>query len=142
MHYEMNVFIPFHLVDAAGIVFFGQPFTLAHQIFEQFVVKKLNISWKNWFYNSEWIVPIVHSEADFQNPIHAGEECLVKLRIDNISTSSFTLKYDFYQREQLCCSIKTVHVFCDRSTHLKKDIPLPIREKLSAIKPPLKPVEV
>lgn len=130
MHFEMKIFIPFHLVDAAGVVFFGQPFTLAHQIFEQFVIAKLDIPWNQWFHNKQWIIPIRHSEADFVNPLYAGQECLIKLRIDNVSASSFTLRYDFYQQELRCCSLTTVHVFCDKATGAKIDIPDNIRTKL------------
>ena len=61
-------FIPFHLADPAGILFFGHAFTLFHQAFEHFVIEKLECPWDLWFQNPEWIVPIKRAEAEYGSP--------------------------------------------------------------------------
>jgi len=120
--YRYSCFVPFHLADPAGIVFFGHSFTLSHQAFEQFVLHHVGCSWKEWFQNPEWIVPICHAEAQYIQPIQAGEECHIELEISSVSTSSFTLTVTI-QQNGLCCTIKTVHVFCNRETKQKMAIP-------------------
>lgn len=121
--YSYHCFIPFHLADPAGILFFGHVFTLAHQAFEQFIVEQLRSPWTDWFQHPEWIVPIKHAEATYSYPIRVGQNCLIQLTIEAISTSSLTLASNFTQDTTLCCSVKTVHLFCSRST--KQKIPVP-----------------
>lgn len=120
--YHCSLFIPFHLSDSAGILFFGHVFTLAHQAYEQFVIHQLECPWEQWFRNSDWIVPIKHAEADYHSPIAAGQDCRFDITIDSVATTSFTLSTSLFQ-ERLCCTVKTVHVFCDPRT--KQKIPIP-----------------
>jgi acyl-CoA thioesterase FadM len=121
--YHHPCFIPFHLSDAAGILFFGHVFTLTHEAFEYFVRKVIHFTWADWFQNSEWIVPIKHAEANYLHPLYAGSECLIELSIIEISNSTFTLNASFVQQQTTCCMVKTIHVFCSRT--LKKKIPIP-----------------
>lgn len=120
--YQYPCFIPFHLADPAGIVFFGHAFTLFHQAFEHFILHHLKCPWTFWFQNPDWIVPIKHAEAEYLHPLQAGQNCQIELCIYSFSTSSFTLTSSIHQG-QLCCTIKTVHVFCHRLT--KQKIPIP-----------------
>lgn len=122
-------FIPFHLADTAGILFFSHVFTLAHQAYEQFVILHLGYPWDNWFKSSEWIIPIKHAEALYHAPIKAGQECLCNVTLESIGDSSFTLSTELFQKE-LSCTIKTTHVFCDPHTKKKMAIPLMVLERL------------
>jgi acyl-CoA thioesterase FadM len=115
-------FIPFHLADPAGILFFGHVFTLAHEAFEHFVIDAIQSPWTDWFQNSEWIVPIKHAEANYMRPLQAGDECQIELVVTDLSASSFTMNAAFIQ-QHLCCEVKTVHVFCSRAQ--KQKIPIP-----------------
>jgi acyl-CoA thioesterase FadM len=124
-----SCFIPFHLTDAAGIVFFGHVFTLAHQVFEHFVIHQLECPWSFWFQNGEWVVPIKQSEAQYLQPLHAGKDCQIELIVTTLTTSSFTLNSTFYQ-QNLCCIVKTVHVFCHPLTKQKTPIPPSINFRL------------
>jgi acyl-CoA thioester hydrolase/1,4-dihydroxy-2-naphthoyl-CoA hydrolase len=121
--YSKDILIPFHCLDGAGIIFFGHVFTLAHQIFETFVIEGLECPWQNWFQNPDWIVPIKSAEASFQAPIRGGEICKIELHVPEMRNSSFSLAYQLIQKQQLCCTVKTVHVFCDRQTQKKCSIP-------------------
>lgn len=120
--YQCSLFIPFHLSDAAGILFFGHVFTLSHQAFEQFVIHHLNCDWDSWFRHPDWAVPIKHAEAHYHFPVQAGQECRFELSIEAIGTTSFTLITSAYQQNH-CCTVKTVHVFCNPQT--KQKIPIP-----------------
>ena len=121
-----QLFLPFHLGDPAGILFFGHVFTLSHQVFEQFVMDRLNCTWNEWFQNPNWIVPIRKTESEFYSPLHVGEWCEIHLAISAVNRSSFTCEITFSQ-SVLCCSVRTVHVFCDRQSRQAMPIPDSLR---------------
>ncbi|WP_068466471.1 acyl-CoA thioesterase [Candidatus Protochlamydia phocaeensis] len=132
--FKREIFIPFHLVDAAGIVFFGHVFGLAHQVFENFILEGISIPWKEWFQNPDWIIPIKQTDAVYYAPLKAGSTCHVHLQIAEIRPSSFSVTYAFMQ-EQLCCTVKTVHVFCKRETQQKHPLPLELSVSLAKYLP-------
>lgn len=120
--YSRQTFLPFHLADPAGILFFGHVFSLVHETYEHFVMTQLGYAWKEWFENPDWILPIKHAESEFMHSLRAGQECLIELTVDTVTTSSFTLATRLLQPD-VCCLVKTVHVFCDKLS--KKKIPIP-----------------
>lgn len=121
-HFQCSLFIPFHLCDTAGILFYGHVFALAHQAYEQFVIHQLECPWENWFHHPDWVVPVKHAEAHYHSPVKAGEECRFELVVDFIGTTSFSVITSLFQ-QNLCCTVKTVHVFCSPVT--KQKIPIP-----------------
>lgn len=121
--YSFHCFVPFHLADPGGVLFFGNAFTLVHQAFEHFVIHQLKCAWSLWFQNPEWIVPIRHAEAEYLQPIWSGQDCQIDIVISSISHTSLTLTSTIHQNG-VCCIIKTVHVFCNRDTKLKMAIPV------------------
>lgn len=120
--YLHSCLVPFHLSDPAGILFFSHVFTLFHQAYEHFVLDQFPLPWNMWFQNPDWILPIKHAEAQYFYPLQAGQKCQLELSVTALSSTSFTLTTLFHQ-SQLCCSVKTVHVFCRRESKQKKPIP-------------------
>lgn len=131
--FEKQLLIPFHLVDAAGILFFGHVWTLAHQAYEEWVMDHLHIPWAVWFQNADWIVPVKHCEADYFSPIRAGELCCLKVSLKEVRASSFEIEVAFTQKEVLCCVARTVHVFCQKTPLQKIPIPLDIARKFDLL---------
>jgi acyl-CoA thioesterase FadM len=127
--YHTSCFIPFHLADPAGIVFFGHVFSLAHQAYEQFISDQLGYTWTEWFQNPEWIVPIKQADAHYLHPLVAGQSCHMELHVTALSSTSFTLTSSLSQ-QQVCCTVKTLHVFCRKATKHKMPIPPPISLKI------------
>ena len=127
-----QLFIPFHLGDPAGILFFAHAFTLSHQIFEQFVIQTLECPWNHWFQHPEWIVPIKKTEAEFKAPLRCGEWCQVIPSIVAITSTSFTFRCEFFQPD-LCCAVQSVHVFCERQARQKIPIPQNLRLTLESV---------
>lgn len=123
LQYRTVIFIPFHLSDPAGIVFFGHLFSLAHEGWERCLVEQLNLSWKEWFQHPEWIVPIRHATADYYTPLYAGQSCDVILSIIKGKRSSMSIESHFFQEERRCSIVKTVHVFCDRKSGMPCPVP-------------------
>lgn len=130
--FTSNIFIPFHLADPGGILFFGNIFTLAHQSYEQMVSQKLKIAWADWFQNPDWIVPIKEASATYHGPIFAGQDCRVEIRFTQVRSSSFEVTYDLFQNDVNCSTVKTVHVFCCRHTGKKCPIPDSLHHKIVA----------
>lgn len=128
-HNVIDQFIPFHLADPAGIVFFAHVFTLCHQAYEKFVTTNLAFKWQEWFQNPEWILPIRATHASYQAPLFAGQECHIHLALSKLTPSSFTLSFQFLQ-PHLCCEVTTTHVCCTKLTQTKRELPLVIRERL------------
>lgn len=131
MSYESKIFIPFHMADPAGIIFYGHVFTLAHEALEDYIQQHVQIKWEEWFNNKEWFVPIKESYADFKRPIFVGKECQVKVQPTSIGKTSIGFLYSFSQMGNLCCEVKTLHVFCDKITKSKRGIPESIRKKIT-----------
>jgi acyl-CoA thioesterase FadM len=123
MNYEKTVFIPFHLGDPAGILFFGHVITLAHETYESFIMERLDFKWSEWFQNTDWVVPIKEVRGDFKHPLFVGNNCLIKAQLQNLTESSFSMQYEFIQNKTFCCTVNTVHVFCSKMTGKKQPIP-------------------
>lgn len=133
MLFPQSIFVSFDLVDAAGILFFSHVFTLAHNIFETSVISKLEISWSEWFNNEQWIAPIRQCEATYKRPLLGGQTYDVDATILQIGQTSFSIEYHFCQKEIEYCSIKIVHVFCEKNSGKKIPIPSTIRQKLESL---------
>ena len=130
-HYRYSCLVPFHLCDPAGVLFFGNVFSLVHQAFEHFIIHHLEYPWTYWFQNPDWFVPVRHTEAQYLHSLYAGQECQIEQSITSISTSSFTSSFDLHQNK-LCCKVKTVHVFCNSSTKQKMPIPPFILDRIQS----------
>lgn len=117
----------FNLSDPAGILFFQNIFTLAHQALEDYI-KQSDIGWNNWFQNPKWAVPLVHCDSSFFVPIKSGENIKIELFLDKTTKSSLTFSYKFFQFQQECCIVTTTHVFVNKESQTKMEIPKQIVE--------------
>jgi acyl-CoA thioesterase FadM len=128
--FKTTLKVTFREADLAGIMFFGNIYGLAHDAFEDFIVAT-GFKWKEWFNTPEYIIPIRHSEADYEAPFIPGEEYDVTVSVKKLGTTSFAIGYVFSAGDKIHGQVEMVHVVMDAKT--KKPIPLPglIRERLS-----------
>ena len=127
--YQQQITIPFQDIDAAGIVFFAHLFRYAHEAYEQFMSAH-DHSLAEILKNGEYLLPLVHAEADYRQPLRHNEAITIELSIKKLGESSFTLQYHFLDStENIRAVIETVHVTLDVSQ--KK--PMPIPDSLRAI---------
>ncbi len=125
-------FVPkFHDADPAGIMFFGNVYAKAHGTYETFV-EHLGFTWKEWFANETWAVPIRHSECEHLAPIFPGQSYDVECRLEKIGTSSFTMKYVFTSSKATHAEVTIVHAFVDLKKKAKCEMPSVVRERLEA----------
>jgi len=121
--YKHQITIPFQDIDAAGIVFFAHLFRYAHESYEQFMSAH-DHSLADILKNGEYLLPLVHAEADYRQPLRHNEAITIELSVKKLGESSFTLQYHCLDNtEKVRAVIETVHVTLDASQ--KRPMPIP-----------------
>lgn len=116
--------LKFREADAIQIMYFANIFSIAHDVFEEFLLH-LGYSWTEWFQQKDFIMPIRHTEADYRAPLFPGHHYHVKVQVEKLGTSSFTMKYEFYDEKetQLHAIVRMTHAFADAKTKTKTSVP-------------------
>lgn len=122
--------ITFRESDPAQIMFFGNIFGFAHDAFEEFIIAA-GYTWKEWFRNSEYMIPIRHTEADFKAPFVPGETYDVSVSIASFGETSFKMKYVFSQNQKTHATVWMVHSVLDLKTKSKVPLPEIMQKRLS-----------
>ena len=119
--YETSVKL--HNTDAAGLLFFADQFKLAHDCYELFM-ESIGFSFRSIIRDSDFLLAIVHAEADFLQALYSGDKLTIKLNVAKIGTTSYTLAYDLVMPGTGSVgTAKTVHVCIDKASREKKDLP-------------------
>lgn len=121
--------ITFKETDAAGIMFFGNIFGIAHDAFEEFIVAA-GYAWKEWFQNTEYMIPIRHTTSDFQAPFRAGETYDVAVTVASFGETSFKMKYVFSSGPRTHAVVSMVHSVLDSQTKAKAQLPVIMKSRL------------
>ena len=122
--------ITFSETDPGGIVFFAEFFKIAHITYERFF-DSLDLD-RNYFLDEKFIIPIVHSNADYVSPVKFGDELNCELMVGEIGKTSFELKYTLYNKDQIATKILTKHVVVLKNEFKKSSIPTNLLEALKA----------
>ncbi len=130
--YQTNVKVYFYDADPAGIIFYASIFKFAHYAYED-LMRSFNLK-RNYFFDDELILPIIHTQADYFSPIKVGEKLLISVTASQLRDNSFELSYKFTDENDLIrASAKTVHV-CVRKDNFKKiKLPDDLFEKLKNV---------
>lgn len=132
MSYRKEIFISFSDADPQGILYFARFYQKAHQVIESMICSS-GITWDFWFNNPNWMAPLKHTEADHFSPLKAGCAYDVEVKIKRLGTTSVTFESSFFDKEKLAATVSTTHVFVDRQSMTKREIPPEIRKILEAI---------
>lgn len=125
--------IKLHQTDGAGILFFGNYFSIAHDLYESFM-EQGGFDFNTVINNSDTIYLIVHAEADYKQSLPISENITVQMSAEKIGKSSYTLSYSILNHtDTVACELKTVHVAVDRLTQKKKNLPEKLRRHLESI---------
>jgi 1,4-dihydroxy-2-naphthoyl-CoA hydrolase len=93
MAFTLRRMIRFQETDAAGVVYFANLLALCHEAYEASLANA-GIALKPFFSTAENIaVPIVHTSADFYQPMYCGDEIAVTLTPQQLSPHSFEITY-------------------------------------------------
>ena len=123
---DKSLFITFYEADLGGVVFFANTFKLAHRFIESFIVDQ-GISWKIWFNNSDWAVPLKHASCEYMRPLFAGKDCTGQVTLAKLGRSSMAFETRLLQDGKVCAVVKTVHVFVCLKTRTKMEVPKVIK---------------
>jgi len=120
--FRTKIKVNFFHADPAGVIFFSKIFEFAHSAYEEFLSEG-NLE-RNYFYDDDFAIPIVHSEADYFKPIFPNTEIICEIFVNELKESSFELNYHFKDDyDEDLAKVKTVHVMIDKSQWRKTKIP-------------------
>lgn len=102
--------------DATGVIYFTELQRIALEAFEDHFDLKKMLSQENF------LLPIVHAEADYKVPLRCGDEVEISFTLTP-GISSLTVSYQIMLRDVLAAAVTIVHVAVDRQTLVS--IPLP-----------------
>ena len=123
--------VKLHDTDAAGLLFFGHQFTIAHDAYELFL-ESIGFGLAHVIRESDFLLAIVRAEADFRQPVFVGDKLNVHLNLERIGETSFTLTYDLVGADgEDIGAVKTVHVCLDKSKRTKRTLPNGLRAALT-----------
>jgi 1,4-dihydroxy-2-naphthoyl-CoA hydrolase len=132
MPFSHKTKVQLHHTDAAGVLFYSKLFELMFEAFDA-LLDKMGASVAYIIRESDFLLPFVHTEADFFIPLFVDDEILIQIYVEKISTSSFVLLYDILRDTEKVAAAKTVHVAMDKATMKKCDVPHVIRQGLEKI---------
>lgn len=118
--------------DATGVLYFSQQFNFAMEAFEEFL-KDRGFSWKE-FRGLEFLLPVVHAEADYSVPLMLGDELEISLTVEKVGTSSIALRYIFRDpiKKQEVGKVNIVHVAVSKETRASMPLPDVLKNILEA----------
>jgi 1,4-dihydroxy-2-naphthoyl-CoA hydrolase len=101
--------------DATGVLYFAEQLKLALEAFEAFLSEK-KFHLMDLIRQGEFLLPVVHVEANYMHPLRVGDEVEMRLEVEKVGSSSFTLKTIFYLKEMLVGDVRIVHVATSSET--------------------------
>ena len=108
--------------DITGFIYFANQLQIALEAFEE-LLRVSSYSLKEMISGSDYLLPIVHTEADFFSPISVGDEIQVKLKFNKIGSTSFSYLAELNKGSIEVGRVTIVHVVYSKSE--KKSVPIP-----------------
>lgn len=119
-----------HDTDAAGVIYAPNIIRMAMIGYEALLVD-IGYGMPVLFRRRTLGLPLVHIEADFQQPLTAGECITIELHVAAIGTSSYRMEYRFVSAAGgLCATAATVHVAVNPQTGKTMELPSEFRAAL------------
>jgi 1,4-dihydroxy-2-naphthoyl-CoA hydrolase len=132
--FTFHTFVRLPDTDAAGILFFGNYFRLAHDAYESFM-KSIGFGLDYIIREAEFLILIAHAEADYHKPLALGATVTVELTVEQVGQTSFVLAYAVKDAQNsIAALLKTVHVTVDKQSRAKLPLPAKLQEKLTHIR--------
>ena len=130
--YKYQTKVRLHHTDAAGVIFFSNLFVFAHECYESFIEQTK--SFALLLEECQYLVPIVHAEADYLLPIGLSQTLNIEMTLKSIGTTSFEIDYDIKnENNETAATAKTVHVVLDAKTKKSIEVPQMIRDILEKL---------
>lgn len=125
---EKKILVHFDQADPAGLLFFGSYFPIAHRFMEEFLSSLF--PWKDWYSHPDWGACIRHTEAEYCNPLFAGDFCTLTLFLKKMGKSSLSFEVSFHKEKVLSAKLGITLAFVDKKEKKKREIPEYMRGRL------------
>jgi len=113
--------------DAAGFLFYGSQFRIAHAALEEFLAH-VGLPIAGVIRRREVLFPVVHAEADYRAPLTAGDRLTMRVGVRALGERSFTIAYCFLLSDgREAGSVVTVHSALDPATGASCPLPEAVR---------------
>ncbi len=96
-------------VDAVGIVFYAAYWIWYEGVFEAFIAAASGRSWRS-LVESGFVMPIVHAEIDYLQPLRLSEVVIAEIRLSGIGSRSIRFEAEFSREDEVVARTRTVHV--------------------------------
>ncbi|MGK7932164.1 MAG: acyl-CoA thioesterase [Microcystaceae cyanobacterium] len=116
--------------DAAGVVYFAHLLSICHEAYED-ALERAGIPLKRVIESQSAILPIVHGEIDFYQPLSCGDRIIIDLKPQLIAPDSFQVTYQIYHYnspDRTCAVAKTRHVCIHPQTRERISLPDSIQQ--------------
>jgi 1,4-dihydroxy-2-naphthoyl-CoA hydrolase len=132
--YVRRLVVRFHEIDRAGIAYFARVFEYCHVTYEDMLSEALGIDLEGFFQTSTWMMPLVHSEADYHAPMRLGDALRIELRVARLGRSSVTFAYEVLGQDDVRhASVRLVHACVVRDGFGSLAVPEPLVEGLKRL---------
>lgn len=118
--------------DAAGVMFFPRIYEFAHVAYEE-LLESIGEAIPQDMPGAAYIIPIVHSEADYRTSLRVGDRVRIEARVMRLRGRSFTMHYTISHPGDgaVAATVQTVHVVVDPTTHKARTMPDGLRDGLA-----------
>ena len=120
--------LSFYDCDPAGIIFYASLLKIAHSAYEKFL-REISPE-RNFFFDKELVLPIIHCEANYHKPLKAFDEIDIEITVKEVRSNSFELNYTFEVSDVLHADAQTIHVCVSKQTFKKINLPENLKQKL------------
>ena len=133
--FEYSFKVRLHDTDAAGVLFFAHLFRYAHDAYEAFMATA-GFPLAGLITGAGPHLPLVHAEADYVAPIRHGEEIMIRLSLDALGDTSFTLTCGFLGPDgKEKARSRTIHVALNPQTGRPTPLPVELSGVLKELSP-------
>ena len=123
MAYRHPETVRFHHVDAAKILYFSRVFELCHSAMEA-MMNSTDRPFASFFADPQFLLPIVHAEADYKRPMMLGDNVVVEVEIGAVGGSSLTWHFRIVNDAgKVHATVKHVHACVHADTFKSRPIP-------------------
>lgn len=140
MSFQKILRVRFEDVDYAQVVYFPNLFGYCHNVFEDFFEAEVKTPYAKMLRERRVAFPTVHTEADFQAPLHFGDDIRIEMTTLKVGRKSLTSRYRLYSERTSALlaevSVVTVAITLDNfeSTDLPADVRAAFERHLNAEK--------
>ena len=121
--YTTQTFLKFYYTDAAGLLFFSNIFLIAHDVYEE-LLKEIGFELGHIIEKEDFLLPLVHAEADYKLPLRAGDKITIKTIVSRLGKTSYTISNQILNKDgNIAATVSTVHVCIEKKSGKKRVLP-------------------